>query len=136
MACRLKLSKSIVAVGVQLFEFNKTFARLGVQIEFVTKLRGFTERAAVGQRAGDEGCVRVGRLAHQRRSVGPRHDGGPHPQRHAFARRDGEWRIVRRKYVLDWTHRFPNGLEPFRSGRMGMPILDVGESGHPEYRRL
>ena len=54
----------------------------------------------------------------------------------AFARRDGEWRIVRRKYVLDWTHRFPNGLEPFRSGRMGMPILDVGESGHPEYRRL
>jgi hypothetical protein len=47
------------------------------------------------------------------------------------------WRISRRRYVLDWTHSFPNGLAPFREpGGPTLPILDVQESGHPDYRRL
>ena len=54
----------------------------------------------------------------------------------AFERREGEWRIVRRKYALDWTQSFDNGLAPFRAGRMSMPILDIHESGHPDYRPL
>ena len=54
-----------------------------------------------------------------------------------FERRKGEWRISRRRYVLDWTHEFEHGLDPFReAGPMAMPILDINESGHPEYRRL
>jgi hypothetical protein len=55
----------------------------------------------------------------------------------AFERRDGEWRIVRRRYVLDWAQSFPNGLAPFRKpGPMSLPVLDVRASGHPDYRRL
>ena len=54
-----------------------------------------------------------------------------------FERRDGEWRISRRKYVLDWTQRFDHGLAPFRGpGPASMPILDISESGHPDYRRF
>jgi hypothetical protein len=54
-----------------------------------------------------------------------------------FERRAGHWRIARRKYVLDWTTSFANGLGPFRRpGPLSMPVLDVRESGHPEYRRL
>lgn len=54
-----------------------------------------------------------------------------------FERRAGEWRISRRRYVLDWTHSFANGLGPFRKpGRMSMPILELTESEHPDYRRL
>ena len=54
----------------------------------------------------------------------------------AYARRDGEWRIVRRKYALDWTQRFPHRVDVFRTGPMAMPVLDIHESDHPEYRRL
>lgn len=55
----------------------------------------------------------------------------------AFERRGGEWRISRRRYVLDWTQSFPHGLGPFRKpGPMSMPILDVTESDHTDYRRL
>ena len=55
----------------------------------------------------------------------------------AYEKRNGEWRISRRKYLLDWTQRFDNGLGPFRKpGRQGMPVLDINQSDHPEYRRL
>ena len=54
----------------------------------------------------------------------------------ALQKRDGTWRISRRKFVLDWTQSFANGLSPFRDGAMAMPILDITESGHPEYRKL
>jgi len=53
----------------------------------------------------------------------------------AFEKRQGEWRISSRKYILDWTTRFEHGLGPFR--RPGqLPLLDIREPGHPEYRRL
>jgi len=55
-----------------------------------------------------------------------------------FECREGEWRIARRKFVLDWTHSFPSGVGPFRApgAAMKLHVLDVRESGHPEYRKL
>ena len=54
----------------------------------------------------------------------------------AFEKRDDEWRISKRKFILDWTQSFDHGLDAFREGRMPLPILDIREPGHPEYRRL
>ena len=54
----------------------------------------------------------------------------------SFEKRGDEWRISKRKFILDWTHSFPNGLNPFRSGRMSLPILDINEPNHPDYRSL
>ena len=54
----------------------------------------------------------------------------------AFQKRDDEWRISKRKFILDWTQSFDHGLDAFREGRMSLPILDIREPGHPEYREL
>jgi hypothetical protein len=54
----------------------------------------------------------------------------------AFEKRDDEWRISKRKFILDWTQSFDHGLDAFREGRMSLPILDIREPDHAEYREL
>jgi hypothetical protein len=54
----------------------------------------------------------------------------------SFQKCDNEWRISKRKFILDWTQSFDHGLDAFREGPMSLPILDIREPGHPEYRAL
>jgi hypothetical protein len=49
-------------------------------------------------------------------------------------KRNGEWRISSRRYVLDWSQKFPNGLEAATGGGFDLNILDIREAGHPLYR--
>lgn len=53
-----------------------------------------------------------------------------------FEKRDDEWRISKRSYILDWTNQFPNGLEAAAGGDFLLNILNIRESGHPMYRPL
>ena len=53
-----------------------------------------------------------------------------------FERRGGEWRISKRKYVLDWSTRFPNAIEAMTPDEFALNILRIGDPGHPEYRPL
>ena len=53
-----------------------------------------------------------------------------------FEKRDGEWRISKRKYIMDWTLPLPE--QPDGSPRPEFPLhmLDLTKSGHPEYRSM
>ena len=53
-----------------------------------------------------------------------------------LARRGDEWRISKRNYVLDWIHKFPNGLEAASGGDFKLNILQILEPGHAGYRPL
>jgi hypothetical protein len=53
-----------------------------------------------------------------------------------LGRRDGEWRISKRSYILDWTHQFPNGLQAASGGDFSLNILQIQEPGHAQYRPL
>ena len=50
-------------------------------------------------------------------------------------KRDGEWRISRRKYVLDWGQSFPNTLDAM-TANFPLHVLNIRESGHPDYRPM
>jgi SnoaL-like domain len=53
-----------------------------------------------------------------------------------FAKRDGEWRISKRQYVMDWS--MPLGVQ--NDGTLNpafpLPILEIIASGHPLYRAM
>ena len=51
-------------------------------------------------------------------------------------KRDGEWRISKRTYILDWSHQFPNALEASTGEDFALHILNISEPGHPMYRPL
>ena len=53
-----------------------------------------------------------------------------------FERRDGEWRISKRTYVLDWGTSFPNLLEELTPEEFALNILQIPEPGHTAYRPL
>ena len=53
-----------------------------------------------------------------------------------FERRNGEWRISKRTYVLDWGTQFANGLATMTPEDFALNILQIREPGHPEYREL
>ena len=53
-----------------------------------------------------------------------------------FERREGEWRISKRTYILDWAKRFPNELEDMTPEDFSLNILNISQSGHPMYRPL
>lgn len=50
-------------------------------------------------------------------------------------KRDGEWRISKRSYVLDWSHTFPNALEA-TTNDLALHVLRIRDAGHPMYRPL
>jgi len=51
-----------------------------------------------------------------------------------FAKKDGEWRIAQRKYVMDWKLPLPDqpGNDP--NPDFPLPVLQILASGHPDYR--
>ena len=53
-----------------------------------------------------------------------------------WEKRDGEWRISARKYILDW--KSPLSHQPMfePDPEFPLPTLKIQESGHPEYREL
>ncbi len=51
-------------------------------------------------------------------------------------KRDGQWRISKRRYVADWVHHFPNGLDALAQTGLNLNVLDIAASGHPDYRTL
>lgn len=54
----------------------------------------------------------------------------------AFEKRGSEWRISRRDYVLDWSHPIPDQPVFDPNAAFPLPILDITQSGHPQYRAL
>jgi hypothetical protein len=54
----------------------------------------------------------------------------------AFEKRESEWRISRRDYVLDWSHPIPDQPVFDPAAVFPLPILDILGSGHPQYRKL
>ncbi|MBX9883913.1 MAG: nuclear transport factor 2 family protein [Novosphingobium sp.] len=54
----------------------------------------------------------------------------------AFEKREGEWRISRRDYVLDWSHPIPDQPVFDPAAAFLLPILEILGSGHPQYRKL
>ncbi len=47
-----------------------------------------------------------------------------------------EWRIASRRYVMDWTLPMPDQPDASPLAEFPLPMLDLRESGHPDYRPL
>ena len=54
----------------------------------------------------------------------------------ALEKRNGEWRISKRTYVLDWSHQFPDALKEATGPDFDLNVLHITKSGHPMYRKL
>lgn len=50
--------------------------------------------------------------------------------------RDGQWRISRRRYIADWLHQFPNGVEAMTSDELMLKVAQIQAPGHELYRPL
>lgn len=53
-----------------------------------------------------------------------------------FEKRFGQWRISKRTYILDWSHRFPDAIADTAGADFPLHVLDISQGGHPRYRRL
>jgi hypothetical protein len=51
-----------------------------------------------------------------------------------YEKRDGEWRISSRRYIMDWTMAMPDQPDASPNAAFPLPMLDLRESGHPDYR--
>ncbi len=47
-----------------------------------------------------------------------------------------EWRISSRRYIMDWTMAMPDQPDASPSAAFPLPMLDLRESGHPDYRAM
>ena len=53
-----------------------------------------------------------------------------------YEKRDGQWRISKRTYILDWSHSFANSIESMTPEDFALNILQIREPGHAMYRPL
>lgn len=53
-----------------------------------------------------------------------------------WEKRNGEWRISARTYLLDWHHPLTNQPEFTPNPDFPLPTVQVAESGHPLYRPM
>ena len=51
-------------------------------------------------------------------------------------KRAGQWRISKRRYILDFSYQLPNGMEDLAKSGFNLPILQIQQPGHPDYREL
>lgn len=53
-----------------------------------------------------------------------------------FEKRGDEWRIISRRYILEWKRPLPDqhGTEP--DPDLPLPVIQIAEAGHPLYRSL
>jgi len=54
----------------------------------------------------------------------------------AFEKRGAEWRISRRDYVLDWSHPLPDQPVYDPNAAFPLPMLEILQTGHPQYRPI
>lgn len=45
-----------------------------------------------------------------------------------------EWRISSRRYIMDWSMAMPDQPDASPNAAFPLPMLDLRESGHPDYR--
>jgi len=53
-----------------------------------------------------------------------------------FEKRDGQWRIAKRRFILDWSTRAEDIMAEVTSGDFKLNILEITAPGHPDYRKL
>lgn len=53
-----------------------------------------------------------------------------------WEKRNGEWRISARTYLLDWHHPLTNQPEFTPNPDFPLPTVQIAESGHPLYRPM
>jgi hypothetical protein len=53
-----------------------------------------------------------------------------------YEKRGDEWRISSRRYIMDWTLPMPDQPDASPRADFPLPMLDLRESGHPDYRRM
>jgi hypothetical protein len=51
-----------------------------------------------------------------------------------FAKRDSEWRISRRQYIMDWKTPLEDQPSNEPNPDFPLPVLQIIASGHPDYR--
>ncbi len=51
-----------------------------------------------------------------------------------YEKRGDEWRISSRRYIMDWTKPMPDQPDASPRPDFPLPMLDLRESGHPDYR--
>lgn len=51
-----------------------------------------------------------------------------------FAKRDGAWRIAKRKYIMDWKMPLDDQPSNEPNPDFPLPVLQIIASGHPAYR--
>jgi hypothetical protein len=51
-------------------------------------------------------------------------------------KRDGQWRISKRRYFADWANQFPDKLQAIASQGFVLNSLQIREAGHALYREL
>lgn len=51
-----------------------------------------------------------------------------------YEKRGDEWRIASRRYIMDWTCAMPEQPDASPRADFPLPMLDLRESGHPDYR--
>lgn len=54
----------------------------------------------------------------------------------AFEKRDGEWRIARRRYIMDWKTLLDDQPPNEPNLDFPLPVLQIIASGHPAYRAM
>lgn len=51
-------------------------------------------------------------------------------------KRNGQWRISKRTYILDWSQQFADALDATTGEDFALHVLDISKPGHPAYRPL
>ncbi|MCU0946998.1 MAG: nuclear transport factor 2 family protein [Porphyrobacter sp.] len=47
-----------------------------------------------------------------------------------------QWRIASRRYIMDWTLPMPDQPDESPNPQFPLPMLDLRQSGHPDYRAM
>ncbi len=53
-----------------------------------------------------------------------------------FEKRDGEWRISKRTYLLEWSTTFEDGCQTMLDRGLTLNMLDGADASHPLYRKM
>ncbi|GAB5487272.1 MAG: hypothetical protein Pars2KO_08420 [Parasphingorhabdus sp.] len=53
-----------------------------------------------------------------------------------FEKRDGEWRISKRAYLLEWRTAFDDGCQEMLDSGFTLNMLEGADSKHPLYRKM
>ncbi len=102
-------------------------APLSIKLTSPTTAMGECYGVAVGLRRESEGKAYTGNMY-----------GGRYLDE--YEKREGEngpeWRISSRRYVMDWTLPMPDQPDASPRAEFPLPMLDLRESGHPDYRAM